>query len=118
VVDGLIIRPLGDGDIAWAESVIGAEFGGRLQAIHGVMVDALECPGLVAESDGRPAGLVTYREEPGSVEIVYLETVVKGAGVGTQLLDAVERETGTRRLRLVTTNDNLDALRFPRKAGR
>ena len=113
----LTIRRLGDQYIVWAESLIGAAFGGRQQARLGEMVDALGLPGLVAELDGRPAGLVTYRQESDGVEICYLETVVQGAGVGTKLLDAVERETGASRLWLVTTNDNLDALRFYQRRG-
>jgi ribosomal protein S18 acetylase RimI-like enzyme len=37
--------------------------------------------------------------------------------VGTRLLDAVEDRTGAQRLWLVTTNDNLDALRFYQRRG-
>jgi ribosomal protein S18 acetylase RimI-like enzyme len=111
-VDGLTIRPLEERDIAWAEGLLGAAFGGRHQARLGELVDPLAHPGLVAELDGRPAGVVTYVQDGDSVEISYLETVVQGAGVGTELVDAVEHETGASRLWLVTTNDNLDALRF------
>ena len=81
------------------------------------MIDALALPGLVAELEGRPVGLVTYMQEGDGVEIAYLETVVQGAGIGTKLLDAVERETRTSRVWLVTTNDNLDALRFYQRRG-
>jgi ribosomal protein S18 acetylase RimI-like enzyme len=111
-VDGLTIRPLEETDIAWAEGLLGAAFGGRNQARLGVLVDVLAGAGLVAEVDGRPAGVVTYQQDGDGVEISYLETVVRGSGIGTELVDAVERETGASRLWLLTTNDNLDALRF------
>jgi ribosomal protein S18 acetylase RimI-like enzyme len=39
------------------------------------------------------------------------------AGIGTTLIDAIEALTRPRRLWLVTTNDNLDALRFYQRRG-
>ena len=53
-------------------------------------------------------------------ELVVLEAFEKGRGIGTALLDAttdVARKAGCRRLWLVTTNDNLDALRFYQRRG-
>ena len=97
--------------------IIGADFGGRLQARLGAVLDALACPGIVAELHGEPVGLTTYREDGSEVEIVYLEAVVKQVGVGTRLVEAVAERTGAARLWLVTTNDNLDALRFYQRRG-
>jgi ribosomal protein S18 acetylase RimI-like enzyme len=42
---------------------------------------------------------------------------VKQAGVGTRLLEAVADERRAARLWLVTTNDDLDALRFYQRRG-
>jgi len=56
----------------------------------------------------------------GDCELVLLETFDRGRGIGTALLDAtieVARESNSRRLWLVTTNDNLDALRFYQRRG-
>lgn len=115
---GHVIRDFGPGDVTWAEDLMGAAFAGRWQARLGELVDALACPGLVAERDGRRVGLVTYREEgEGAVEVVYLEVTERATGLGTALVDEVERRTGARRLWLVTTNDNLDALRFYQRRG-
>jgi ribosomal protein S18 acetylase RimI-like enzyme len=88
-----------------------------LQARLGAVVDALGCPGIVAELHGDPIGIVTYQEDDSGVEIVYLEAAVKQIGAGTRLLDAVAEETRAHRLWLVTTNDNLDALRFYQRRG-
>jgi ribosomal protein S18 acetylase RimI-like enzyme/predicted kinase len=107
----LVLRPFAAGDTAWAEELIGA-FGGRLQARRGELVDALGCPGIVAEGAHGRAGLLTYRLGEDDAEIVYLATATEHAGVGTLLLDAFEERAGPRRVWLVTTNDNLDALRF------
>ena len=112
-----IIRQFGEADVPWAETLIGGDFKGRLQARLGEVVDALAYPGLVAELDGKPVGLLTYRLDGREVEIVYLEAAVKHIGVGTWLVEAVTERTGATRLWLVTTNDNLDALRFYQRRG-
>lgn len=110
------IRALTDADIPWAERLLGGS-GGRLQVRLGSVVDPLACPGLVAERDGEPVGIVTYDADGDDVEVVYIEVTAKHQGVGTRLLDAVEARTEGQRLWLVTTNDNLDALRFYQRRG-
>jgi ribosomal protein S18 acetylase RimI-like enzyme len=63
---------------------------------------------------------VTFRVEGRGCEVVTLNSVHRYVGIGTSLLEAVKREaTGEECLRvwLVTTNDNLDALRFFQKRG-
>ncbi len=65
-------------------------------------------------------GLVTYHLEDDACEIVTLDSDLPGQGVGTALVRAVRqfaRDEGCRRLWLVTTNDNLSALRFYQKRG-
>jgi ribosomal protein S18 acetylase RimI-like enzyme len=113
----LKIRPLEAADVPWAEGLLGAGFGGRLQARLGSLVDPLACPGFVAELDDRPVGVVTYQHDGKDAEIVYLETGTKHAGVGTKLVEKVAEAVGAARLWVVTTNDNLDALRFYQRRG-
>ena len=110
------IRAFTDADRPWAERLLGG-FGGRLQVRLGSVVDALAYPGLVAEREGEPVGIVTYDADGDDVEVVYIEVTAKHQGVGTRLLDAVEVSTEGQRLWLVTTNDNLDALRFYQRRG-
>ncbi|HWF00415.1 MAG TPA: GNAT family N-acetyltransferase [Caulobacteraceae bacterium] len=51
-------------------------------------------------------------------ELVALNAFSAGRGVGTALLEAIAADLeGHARLRLVTTNDNLDALRFYQRRG-
>jgi hypothetical protein len=64
--------------------------------------------------------LITYRLAGASCEIISLDSLRPGIGVGTALIDAVAvaaRQTGCRRLWLITTNDNLNALGFYQKRG-
>ena len=68
---------------------------------------------------------MTFRPRPGSgdgveTEVVTVDALESGRGVGSLLLDAtgtLARRVGWRRLWLVTTNDNTAALRFYQRAG-
>jgi ribosomal protein S18 acetylase RimI-like enzyme len=111
------IREFADADRPWAERLLGDGFAGRLQARLGSVIDPLDCPGIIAERDGDPVGIVYFDADGADVEVVYIEAVSKHQGVGTRLLDAVDARTNARRVWLVTTNDNLDALRFYQRRG-
>jgi len=94
------------------------EFGGCLQARRGELIDVLALPGFVAEKDGRPVGLVTYRREDGDCELAFIAAFERHRGIGTALLESLlEAVAGCERIWLVTTNDNLDALRFYQRRG-
>lgn len=103
--------------MAWAESLVGG-FGGRLQARRNEVIDVLDASGFVAEHEGQPVGILTYAGRNDGTEVLYIEATTKQAGVGTALIQALVRLVGTKqRIWLVTTNDNLDALRFYQRRG-
>ena len=109
----MVIRPYTDPDRLWAEALMEAEFGGPLQARRGELIDVLALSGFVAEEDARPVGLLTYQCETGACEIAFIAAVERHQGIGSALLDALRREVADcERMWLVTTNDNLEALRF------
>jgi len=65
-------------------------------------------------------GLVTYRVEKQECEIITLNSFSEREGVATELLQAAEKAAlkfGCNRLWVITTNDNLDALRFYQRRG-
>lgn len=78
----------------------------------------LHHPAFLAETDdGRFAGLLTYvlDRDRGWCEILTLHAAERRGGAGTALIAEVERlaaTEGCERLWLITTNDNVDALRF------
>ncbi|PLR95224.1 GNAT family N-acetyltransferase [Bacillus sp. T33-2] len=80
-----------------------------------------ELPGYAVIDDaGKIAGLITYFFRPGECEIISLDSIEEGKGIGSSLLQAVEnyaREKQAGRIILITTNDNLNALRFYQKRG-
>jgi ribosomal protein S18 acetylase RimI-like enzyme len=114
----VVIREYREFDQAWAESVMHEQFGGPLQARRGELIDVLALPGFVAERDGRPAGLVTYRFTNDECELAFIAAFERHEGIGTALLEALlDAVAGCDRIWLVTTNDNLEALRFYQRRG-
>jgi ribosomal protein S18 acetylase RimI-like enzyme len=87
----------------------------------GELFDVLGDDALLAEDDaGALTGVLTYRCDESECEITTLYTAASWHGTGTALIDAVVaagRRAGYRRLWLVTTNDNVDALRFYQRRG-
>jgi RimJ/RimL family protein N-acetyltransferase len=79
-----------------------------------------ELPGFVALMDERPVGCVTVNVSDRACEIVTLNSLHPGRGIASALIEAVQdhaRRAGWRRIWVVTTNDNLDALRFYQRRG-
>lgn len=113
------IRAAGRTDVAWVSRFL-EDRGARRVARRGELVRPTDHPMLIAETDGEPVGLLTYVVEADACEVLTLHAARRWAGVGTALLDAVRivaRERGCRRLWVLTTNDNVDALRFYQRRG-
>ena len=112
------IRDFEERDHGWADRLIGGFQGGdRRVARLGELIDPLTRQGIVAERDGRPVGLLTVNESERGLEVLTLnvEGPERGIGVGTRLLETALRvavASSPPRLWLVTTNDNLAAIRF------
>jgi GNAT superfamily N-acetyltransferase len=65
-------------------------------------------------------GFAAYEIRGDTCELMLLDAVGMGAGIGTALVQAVRdaaRAAGCRCLSVVTTNDNVDALRFYQRRG-
>jgi len=109
----LEVRPLADGDRAWAREVETESWGQPIVARLGELVDPTRLPGLLALLDGERAGLLTYAVRGDECEVVTIRSLLPGRGVGRALLDAVREAAvaaGCARLWLITTNNNVRAL--------
>jgi ribosomal protein S18 acetylase RimI-like enzyme len=114
------VRPIGDGDRPALARLERELWGADIVVGHGVVFTPADLPGLLAERDGETVGLLTYEIDGDTLEVVTIDAFPPGAGTGTALLDAavdVARSAGCRRVWLMTTNDNLDALRFYQRRG-
>ena len=115
----MTVRPLGEGDREWVRETL-RELWGETVVSRGVVHDPTALPGFVAEEGGERVGLLTYRVDGADCEVVTIDAFPEGAGAGTALLDAAAaaaREAGCGRVWLITTNDNLRALRFYQRRG-
>jgi ribosomal protein S18 acetylase RimI-like enzyme len=114
----LTIRELRATDRPWLQGLINREWGLPVVSISGTH-DPSSLPGFLAEEGDEPLGAVTYHLTTGHCEVVTLNSLRPRRGVGTALLAAVKRvaDRDGRRLWLITTDDNVDALRFYRRRG-
>ena len=96
------------------------QWGSTRVVSKGRMFDPSELEGFAAVADEKVVGLVTFRVQGDECEVVTINSLSEGTGTGSSLLNAV-RDTAIkarcRRLWLITTNDNLSALRFYQKWG-
>ena len=116
----LDLRPVCSEDKALIAQFVANQWGDDLIVSRGKLHRASSLPGFITLFDDRIVGLVTYHIEENECEIVTIDATQKFQGVGTMLLDAVKEAaqvSGCRRLWLIATNDNLDALRFYQRRG-
>ena len=114
------IRELEERDQRWVARFMTEHWGAEIVVSKGKVYRPHSLPGFVAERDGNVLGLVTYDIKDDECEIVTLDSLYEGHGIGTGLIEAVKaaaRGAGCKRLWLITTNDNLHALRFYQKRG-
>ncbi len=114
------IRPLHKDDKNWVVSLLKEWWAGPKIVTRGKVHQADKLPGFVTVHEGKPAGLITYDIAGDQCEIVTMNSLVEGKGIGLALIDAVKdtvAKAGCRRLWLITTNDNTKALRFYQKYG-
>ena len=116
----LTVRPLRPADQAWLGTFVAERWGAPFVIARGELIVPADLPGLVAETMGELAGLLTYRVRERACEVVTLDSIRPTEGTGTILIEAVTalaREMACTRVWLITTNDNLDALRFYQRRG-
>ena len=113
------VRAATDRDRDWIRAFLAARWGSVVVS-RGRLLRPEELPAFVAREGRRRVGLATYATEGEECELVTIDSLSEGRGVGTALVEAVAeaaRAAGCRRLWLITTNDNLRALRFYQRRG-
>jgi predicted acetyltransferase len=116
----ITILPLNTGDREWVSKFIFEYWGSNMVVSRGVIYYPQDLPGFVALNQSEKVGLVTYHITGLSCEIVTINSIQPSLGVGTALIEAVRHmaiKSGCKRLWLITTNDNINALLFYQKRG-
>ena len=114
------IRAVRDADRPAMLRILTAAWGSGDVVTRGRVHPAHQYPGFLAVADDCVVGLLTYRLQGGRCEVISLDSLWEGRGIGTRLLRAAERvarRAGCREAWLITTNDNLHAIGFYQKRG-
>jgi GNAT superfamily N-acetyltransferase len=108
-------------DQPWIEKFLSERWGAVRVIVHDEIIEAHLLPALVA---GEKEGLATFRIQQTNqfkfAELITLDAVTANQGVGTALIEALISRLRTEMvtvLRVTTTNDNLNALRFYQRRG-
>ncbi len=115
-----VIRPISEEDRILVNRFLMEQWYATEMILRGERVDLKDAPGFIAWEDDEMIGLVTIRISAGECEILSLDSLRENQGVGTALVNkAVDaaRTTGCQKVKLITTNDNIRALRFYQKRG-
>lgn len=86
----------------------------------GKVIDTTILPGYLFIENEVIKGVVTYNIENEECEIVTLNSFEENRGIGTALMNGVlkvARKSNCKRVWLITTNDDINAIRFYQKKG-
>lgn len=109
------VREITEADRPFVQSVLRRYWASLIQVSKGRRHQADELPGFLAMRDEEIVGMLTYDIRGDDCEIVTHNSLAGHGGIGSCLMAAVRakaRESGCKRLWLVTTNDNTSAIRF------
>ncbi|MFC3773383.1 GNAT family N-acetyltransferase [Paenibacillus sp. GCM10012303] len=96
------------------------DFRGAIVVSRGRVHALDQLPGYAACVADEIKGLIMYNLQDDECEIVSLDSKLEGQGIGSQLIDAVVRraqKSNCSRVWLITSNDNIKAIRFYQKRG-
>ena len=116
----IVTRPIKDEDREWIGPFLAEAWGTEEIVSRGKLYNTHELPGFIAFSDGQIAGVVTYNITGDQCEIVTLNSFMENIGAGWANINAVKEEAASRgcgRLWLITSNDNIHAIRYYQKRG-
>ena len=114
------IRRIEEDDRKWISQLIKEEWSSNRIVTRGRSHDIENLPGFIAIYKNEKVGLLTYNIENEECEIITLNSLIENIGIGTYLLRSLEsfmQSKKVKRIWVITTNDNLDALRFYQKKG-
>jgi DNA-3-methyladenine glycosylase I len=116
----LVVRERLPEDLAWIRDVL-LQYWRSTRLVSRGKIHQADClPGIVAVDGDQRVGLLTYETHGDECEIVSLNALNRGQGIGTALIEEMKRRAGDascRRLWLITTNDNIPAMRFYESRG-
>src|SRR2546430_17647849 len=114
------VRPLVANDRPWLSRLTVEKWGSRIVVSKGTVYEPEKLEGFKVVQGGKAMGALTYHVDGRECEIVTLNSLEEGVGVGSALLTAARDKANSLAcslLWLIPTNDNLNALRLYQKRG-
>jgi GNAT superfamily N-acetyltransferase len=114
------IHVLSEKYLDWVQSLLRERWGSPVMISRGTIHHANQLPGFIALDSDQPVGLITYSLNNNECEIVTLDSLEPGKGIASKLIKSViDFAIGKnfKRVWLITTNDNTNALRLYQKNG-
>lgn len=114
------VHPRREADRPWLLDLWNREWGGDTMVSRGRVYRLEDVEAVIAVQGGAYVGAATFVILDDECELLSLNSMVEGIGVGTRLLQAVEdaaKQAGVSRVTLITSNDNLKAMRFYQRRG-
>ncbi|MCY0909047.1 MAG: GNAT family N-acetyltransferase [Sulfobacillus thermotolerans] len=120
MADIVVKTPSISQDMAWAMDLWSKEWGGTVMVSQGRSYRLTDLEQLIAWDGSERVGLAAYHVEEDRAEILSLNATTRLRGIGSALLQTLEsslRRRAVRKVWLITSNDNVDALRFYQRRG-
>ena len=114
----IIIRKIKNSDKQWIRSIFNDFWGGDIMVTKGIIHRVNDLDGIIATLNKEKVGLITYKILGKELEITSVNSLKENKGIGSAMLDAIitlARKQKIKRVWLLTTNDNIDALKFYQK---
>lgn len=112
------IREANSSDQKWIKNLFINNWGSDFIVSRGKIQKPENLRGVIAEEDEEKVGLATIHIENNEMELVTIDSLKPGKGIGTLLISEIikiAKEKNVKRLWLITTNDNMNALKFYQK---
>lgn len=119
-MSSIVVREKKPQDKAWITTLMLESWGSEQVVVQTRIFHPEQLPGFLAIMNDERIGLLTYQLDPPNCEIITLNSLQPGMGVGRSLMNSLQKtalSNGCTVLRLFTTNNNMDALRFYQKYG-
>jgi len=119
-IPSMDFQPISSENRAQVNRFIQAHWFSTDMVIRGEVVDMTRVEGFLLFDHAEIIGLVTYRIQNEECEILSLDSLMENQGHGSALIVRVihaAAAAGCQCVRLITTNDNINALRFYQKRG-
>jgi ribosomal protein S18 acetylase RimI-like enzyme len=114
------IRNIVETDRAWVRNLLKERWTSEIVVTRGRVHHADQLSGFIAWDNNVRAGLLTYRIGNDACEIITLDSLREKRGIGRALVKSACEAAAAHRCKrvwLITTNDNVPAMRFYEKLG-